>query len=262
MSEKKKSTSKSSSKKSTKSTTKKSSATTKKKTATKTASKTKPKTKPKKPKKEDVAEVVDDALLIEGISYIQDNKLEAALETFEVFAEKYPKSHFGWYYIGYTQLLQQKKKAAKKNFVKAEKLNKNSIPAIYYQGFLEFEDNKFENALKIFDGIMERFNSDEIKDSGFNIPYFIAVCHHYLGNLQAAEDYFLFAYNISPDDPVLLYYKGINELAMRDYNEAMLSFKNLLNVDLNNQSFWDLFYGYSYYFHQEEDKKKSEENEE
>jgi len=230
------------------------------KTTTKKEATTKPKpAKPKKPKKEDVAEVVDDALLIEGISYIQENKLEAALETFEVFAEKYPQSHFGWYYIGYTQLLQQKKKVAKKNFIKAGKLNTKSIPAIYYQGFIEFEENNFENALRIFDGIMEKFNSDEIKESDFNIPYFIAICHHYLGNLQRAEEYFLFAYNISPDDPVLLYYKGINELAMRNYDFAMDTFKNLLSVDLNNQTFWDLVKGYSYYYHQHEDKKQDDE---
>jgi len=224
MSKKKKPSTKSKTKKAT--TAKK---TTAKKTTITKKSTTKPKpAKPKKPKKEDVAEVVDDALLIEGISYIQDNKLEAALETFEVFAEKHPKSHFGWYYIGYTQLLQQKKKAAKKNFIKAGKLNKKSIPAIYYHGFIEFEENNFEKALMIFDGIMEKFNSE----SDFNIPYFIAICHHYLGNLQRAEEYFLFAYNISPNDPVLLYYKGINELAMRNYDFAMDTFKNLLSVDL------------------------------
>ena len=248
-------TSKTTSKTAKKTTTKK--AATSKTTAKKST--TKPKPKPKKPKKEDVAKVVDDVLLIEGITYIQDNKLEAALETFEVFAEKYPKSHFGWYYIGYTQLLQQKKKAAKKNFIKAGKLNKTSIPAIYYQGFIEFEENNFTNALEIFDGIMEKFNSDEIKESDFNIPYFIAICHHYLGNLQRAEEYFLFAFNISPNDPVLLYYKGINELAMRNYDFAMDTFKNLLSVDLNNQTFWDLVKGYSYYYHQHEDTKKAEE---
>ncbi|MHA1124296.1 MAG: tetratricopeptide repeat protein [Candidatus Heimdallarchaeota archaeon] len=257
MSKKKKPTTKS---KTSKATTAKKTTAKKSTKATTKKSTTKPKpAKPKKPKKEDVAEVVDDGLLIEGISYIQDNKLEAALETFEVFAEKYPKSHFGWYYIGYTQLLQQKKKPAKKNFIKAGKLNKKSIPAIYYQGFIEFEENNFENALQIFDGIMEKFNSDEIKQSDFNIPYFIAICHHYLGNLQRAEEYFLFAFNISPTDPVLLYYKGINELAMRNYDFAMDTFKNLLSVDLNNQTFWDLVKGYSYYYHQHEDSKQSDD---
>ena len=98
------------------------------------------------------------------------------------------------------------------------------------------------------------------KNSNFNVPYFIAVCHHYLGNLQRAEEYFLFAYNLTPNDPVVLYYKGFNELALRNYNFATETFKNLLMVDMNNQMFWDLVKGYSYYFHQHEDKKEAEDD--
>ncbi|NHK30658.1 MAG: tetratricopeptide repeat protein [Asgard group archaeon] len=217
----------------------------------------KPKTpKAKKPKKEELGDV-DDSLLLDGISYIEDNKLEAALECFEDFSKKYPKSHFGFYYIGYTKMLQDKKKDAMRNLKKATKLDKNFLPSIYYQGLLEFENNEWEKALFVFDGIMEKFNSDEIKESNFNIPYFIAICHHYLGNFQRAEEYFLFAFNLSPDDPVVLYYKGINELALRNYDFAMESFKNLLYVDINNQKFWNLFKGYSYYYHKHEEEDES-----
>ena len=238
--------------------------TAKKKTTTTSKKKaSKPKTKPKQPKKEDFkAENIDDSLLIDGIAYIENNKLDTALEAFEDFSTKYPKSHFGWYYIGYTKMLQDKKKAAIKNFKKASKLNKDFLPSLYYEGLLEFENNKFEAALRIFDGIMDRFNTDVIKESNFNIPYFIAICHHYLGNLQRAEEYFMFAYNMSPDDPVVLYYKGFNELAMRNYDFAMETFKNLLMVDMNYQTFWDLVKGYSYFYHQAEDKTKTEEDEE
>ncbi|NHJ84654.1 MAG: tetratricopeptide repeat protein [Asgard group archaeon] len=214
----------------------------------------KPTTKPKEPKTDSLkSEGIDDSLLVDGISYIEDNKLEAALECFEDFSKKYPQSHFGWYYVGYTKLLQDKKKDAAKNFKKATKLNNNFIPSQYYEGLIEFEENNFDKALIVFDSIMESFNSDEIKESNFNIPYFIAICHHYIGNLQRAEEYFLFAYNLSPDDPVVLYYKGINELAMRNYDYAMETFKNLLMIDMNYQSFWDLVKGYSYYYHSHEE---------
>lgn len=219
----------------------------------------KPKTpKTKTPKKEDLGDI-DDSLLLDGINYIEENKLEAALECFEDFSKKYPKSHFGFYYLGYTLMLQDKKKDALKNLKKATKLDAKFLPSIYYQGLLEFENNNWENALIIFDGIMEKFNSDEIKESNFNIPYFIAICHHYLGNLQRADEYFLFAFNLSPDDPVVLYYKGFNELALRNYDDAMNTFKNLLYVDINNSKFWDLFKGYSYYYHKhEEDKEEND----
>ena len=234
----------------------------KKKTSSSTKKKTskQPKTKPKQPKKEDFeADGVDDSLLLDGINYIEDNKLDTALEAFEAFSTQYPKNHFGWYYIGYTKMLQDKKKVAVRNFKKASKLNKDFLPSRYYEGLVEFEKNDFISALKIFDGIMDKFNTDVIKESNFNIPYFIGICHHYLGNLLRAEEYFLFAYNMSPDDPVVLYYKGFNELAMKHYDFAMETFKNLLMVDMNYQTFWDLVKGYSYYYHQAEDKKKSEE---
>ena len=245
MSEKKKSPSKKTTSKSSSKDNKKS--TTKKKT-------TRPKTQPKEPKKDELkSEGIDDSLLLDGISYIEENKLDTAVEAFEEFAAKYPKSHFGWYYIGYTQMLQDDKKKAMKNFVKATKLNERFLPSLYYQGLIEFENNEWGKALKIFDGIMDNFNSDEIKESNFNIPYFIAICHHYLGNLQRAEEYFLFAFNLSPDDPVVLYYKGFNELAMRNYDFAMETFKNLLMVDMNYQPFWNLVKGYSYFYHQHED---------
>ena len=227
----------------------------KKPTKKKTAS------KPKTLKKEQLAEGVDDSLLLDGISYIEQSKLESALECFGDFSKQYPKSHFGWYYLGYTKMLQSKKKDAVKNFKKATKMNKEFLPSIYYEGLLEFEQNNFETALKIFDGIMLNFNTDVIKESNFNIPYFVAICHHYLGNLQRAEEYFLFAYNLSPDDPVVLYYKGFNELALRNYDFAMETFKNLLHVDVNNQNFWDLVKGYTYYYHQHEDKKQEESEE-
>ena len=236
MSNKKSTTKKSSSKKA-KTTSKKSSG---KKSAKKSPSKkaTKPKTQPKKPKKEDVKDKgIDDTLLIEGISKIEENKLESALEAFEIFAEKYPKSHFGWYYIGYTKMLQQKKKDAMKNFKKAAKLDKKFLPSLYYQGLLEFEDNDFEKALEIFDEIMDQFNTEEIKESNFNIPYFIAICHHYLGKLDRAEEYFMFAYNMSPEDPTVLYYKGFNELALRKYDFAVETFKQLMMVDVSYQAF-------------------------
>ncbi|MHA1156150.1 MAG: tetratricopeptide repeat protein [Candidatus Heimdallarchaeota archaeon] len=236
-----------------------STSTTKKKTSSSTKKKTskQPKKKPKQPKKEDFeADGIDDTLLLDGINYIEDNKLDTALEAFEAFSVKYPKNHFGWYYIGYTKMLQDKKKVAVKNFKKASKLNKGFIPSRYYEGLVEFENNNFTNALMIFDKIMDKFNTDVIKESNFNIPYFIGICHHYLGNLQRAEEYFLFAYNMSPDDPVVLYYKGFNELAMRNYDFAMETFKNLLMVDMNYQTFWDLVKGYSYFYHQEDDKTK------
>jgi len=243
--------------------TKKSSTAKKKSTTSKKKTSKQPKKQPKQPKKEDfAADGLDDSLLLDGITYIENNKLDTALEAFEEFSEKYPKSHFGWYYIGYTKMLQDNKKAAIKNFKKASKLNKTFLPSVYYEGLIEFENNKFESALKIFDGIMDKFNTDVIKESNFNIPYFIAICHHYLGNLQRAEEYFLFAYNMSPDDPVVLYYKGFNELAMRNYDFAMETFKNLLMVDMNYQTFWDLVKGYSYFYHQAEDKAKDTEEEE
>lgn len=245
MSDKKKATSKKSKSKS--STTKKKS-TSKPKTTKKTT----------KPKKDELGDI-DDSLLLDGIGYIENNKLEAALECFEDFSTQFPKSHFGWYYIGYTKLLQDKKKQAFKNFKKAEKLDKKFLPSIYYQGLIEFENNNFDKALILFDRIMDTFTTDELKDSGFNIPYFIAICHHYLGNLLRAEEYFLFAFNLTPDDPVVLYYKGFNELALRNYDFAMETFKNLLMVDMNNQMFWDLIKGYSYFYHQIEDEKKLEE---
>jgi len=238
--------------------------TAKKATPTKKKPATKPSTKSKSKdlkKDELAAEGIDDSLLLDGISYIEQNKMESALECFEDFSKKYPKSHFGWYYLGYTKMLQDKKKDAIKNFKKATKLNSEFLPSIYYEGLLEFEENNFEKALQIFDQIMLNFNTDVIKESNFNIPYFVAICHHYLGNLQRAEEYFLFAYNLSPDDPVVLYYKGFNELAMRNYDFAMETFKNLLHVDINNQNFWDLVKGYSYYYHQYEDKKKKETKE-
>ncbi|NHJ40846.1 MAG: tetratricopeptide repeat protein, partial [Asgard group archaeon] len=217
--------------------TEKNSKTTKKETIKKTTKSTEPSKKKttakpitpktKSPTKEDLGDV-DDTLLLDGISFIEENKLESALECFEDFSKKYPKSHFGFYYIGYTKMLQNKKKDALKNLKKATNLNEKFLPSIYYQGLLEFENNNWDKALIIFDGIMENFNSDEIKESNFNIPYFIAICHHYLGNLQRAEEYFLFAFNLSPDDPVVLYYKGFNELALRNYDYAMDTFKNLL----------------------------------
>jgi len=231
--------------------------TTTKKSKTSKASK-RPATKTAKPKKEDLKDI-DDTLILEGISYIEENKLEAALECFEDFSKDYPSSPFGWYYIGYTKMLQEKKKDAMRNFKKASKLDKKFLPALYYQGLIEFENNNFAKALKLFDGMLEKFSTDEIKESGFNIPYFVAICQHYLGNLERAEEYFMFAYNLTPEDPVVLYYKGFNELALRKYDYAIETFKNLLYVDLNNQMFWDLFKGYSYFYHQYEDQKKAEE---
>ena len=215
---------------------------------------TKPKTQPKK--EEIKIKGIDDSLLIQGISLIEQNKLEAALECFEDFTKKYPENHYGWYYIGYTKMLQDKKKDAAKNFSKASKLNEKFLPSFYYMGLLEFENNDWQKALGIFDGIMDKFTTDEIKESNFNIPYFIAICYHYLGNLERAEEYFMFAFNMSPEDPVVLYYKGFNELAMKDYDFAVETFKNLLYVDINNQNFWDLLKGYSYYYHQHEDKNE------
>lgn len=263
MTDEKKSTKSKSTKKSSKSKSSKKSTTKKKSTKSTKTSKPKqkakkPKTKPKTPKKEDIdtKDIVDDSLLIQGVTFIEENKLDTALEAFEEFAEKYPKSHYGWYYIGYTQMLQDDKKKALRNFKKATKLNKKFLPSLYYQGLLEFENNEFQKALLIFDEIMEKFPTDEIKESQFNIPYFIAICHHYLGNLQRAEEYFLFAFNLSPTDPVVLYYKGFNELAMGNYEFAMETFKNLLAVDMNNQQFWNLFKGYSYYFQKHHDKEE------
>lgn len=237
--------------------------TTSKKTTAKKAIPSKKKTtaKPKTLKKEKLAEGVDDSLLLDGISYIEQSKLESALECFGDFSKQYPKSHFGWYYLGYTKMLQSKKKDAIKNFKKATRINKEFLPSIYYEGLLEFEQNNFEKSLIIFDGIMLNFSTEIIKESNFNIPYFVAICHHYLGNLQRAEEYFLFAYNLSPDDPVVLYYKGFNELALRNYDFAMETFKNLLHVDVSNQNFWDLVKGYSYYYHKHEDKKQEESEE-
>jgi tetratricopeptide (TPR) repeat protein len=236
-----------------KTTTKKTTAnkSTKKKITKKSA--TKPKTpKAKKPKKDELGDI-DDSLLVEGITYIEENKLESALECFGDFSKKYPKSHFGFYYVGYTKMLQGKSKDAMKNLKKATKLDKKFLPSIYYQGLLEFNEKKWDDALAIFDGIMLKFNSDEIKESNFNIPYFIAICHHYLGNFEAAADYFLVAYNFSPEDPVVLYYKGFNELALKNYDEAVMTFKNLLYIDINNTQFWDLFKGYSYSYYEEEE---------
>ncbi|MHA1531652.1 MAG: hypothetical protein ACTSR6_06605, partial [Candidatus Heimdallarchaeota archaeon] len=91
---------------------------TSKKTAAKKAapSKKKATSKPKTLKKEKLAEGVDDSLLLDGISYIEQSKLESALECFGDFSKQYPKSHFGWYYLGYTKMLQSKKKDAIKNF--------------------------------------------------------------------------------------------------------------------------------------------------
>jgi tetratricopeptide (TPR) repeat protein len=241
---------------------KKKSAATKTTTKKATPSKKKIAAKPKDLKKEELAaKGIDDSLLLDGITYIEQSKMESALECFEDFSKKYPKSHFGWYYLGYTKMLQDKKKDAIKNFKKATKLNEEFLPSIYYEGLMEFEENNFEKALSIFDLIMLNYNTDVIKESNFNIPYFVAICHHYLGNLQRAEEYFLFAYNLSPDDPVVLYYKGFNELAMRNYDYAMETFKNLLHVDVNNQNFWDLVKGYSYYYHQHEDKKQEDTEE-
>ncbi|NHJ46807.1 MAG: hypothetical protein FK733_03370 [Asgard group archaeon] len=226
-------------------------ATTKKPTKKKTAAK--PKTpKAKMPKKDELGDI-DDSLLVEGITYIEENKLEAALECFGDFSKNHPQSHFGFYYVGYTKMLQGKSKDAMKNLKKATKLNKKFLPSIYYQGLLEFNDKKWDKALAIFDGIMLQFSSDEIKESNFNIPYFIAICHHYLGNFEGASDYFLVAYNFSPEDPVVLYYKGFNELALRNYEEAVMTFKNLLYIDINNVQFWDLFKGYSYSYYENED---------
>jgi len=249
-----------------KTTTSKSKTTTKsKKSATTKKSKTskRPATKAKtaKPKKEDLKDI-DDTLILNGISLIEENKLEAALECFEDFSKTYPQNPFGWYYLGYTKMLQDKKKDAMRHFKKATKLDKKFMPSLYYQGLIEFENNNFEKALKIFDDMMVKFSTDEIKESGFNIPYFVAICYHYLGNLERAEEFFLFAYNLSPEDPVVLYYKGFNELALRKYDFAIETFKNLLYIDINNQMFWDLFKGYSYFYHQQEDKKKAKEQEE
>jgi tetratricopeptide (TPR) repeat protein len=258
MSEKKKTTKKKEASKTKKKATAKEAAPSKKKTA----AKPKTKVKPKALKKDELAaEGIDDSLLLDGITYIEQSKMESALECFEDFSKKYPKSHFGWYYLGYTKMLQDKKKDAIRNFKKATKINKEFLPSIYYEGLLEFEQNNFAKALSIFDKIMLNFNTDVIKESNFNIPYFVAICHHYMGNLQRAEEYFLFAYNLSPDDPVVLYYKGFNELAMRNYEFAMETFKNLLHVDINNQNFWDLVKGYSYYFHNHEDQKQKEAEE-
>jgi len=247
---KKKSTSK---KETAKKTTTKKKTTAKTTTPTKKAAKPKTKTKAKAPKKEEL-KGIDDSLILDGITYIEENKLNTALECFEDFSKQNPKSHFGWYYIGYTKMLQNKKKDALKNFKKAVKMDKKFLPSIYYQGLLEFEKNNWHGALEIFDGIMEKFNSDEIKDSSFNIPYFIGICHHYLGNFQRAEEYFLFAFNLTPEDPVVLYYKGFNEVALKNYNYAAETFKNLLYVDVNNQQFWDLVKGYMYYYHKHEEK--------
>ncbi|MBN1328341.1 MAG: tetratricopeptide repeat protein [Candidatus Heimdallarchaeota archaeon] len=221
----------------------------------KATSKPKTKTETKLYKTEELGDI-DDSLLIDGITYIEQNKLDTALECFDDFCKKYPDNHFGWYYVGYTKMLQNKKKDAMKNFKKATKIDNKFLPSLYYQGLLEFENNDFPKALIIFDDIMERFNSDEIKDSNFNIPYFIAICHHYLGNFQRAEEYFLFAYNLTPEDPVVLYYKGFNEVALKNYDYASETFKNLLYVDINNQQFWDLIKGYMYYYHQHEEAKE------
>jgi tetratricopeptide (TPR) repeat protein len=209
--------------------------------------------------KEDIkeAEGFDDTLLLDGIELIEGNKLEAALECFETFSDKYPKIHFGPYYVAYTKLIQDKKKQAMKFFKKATKLKEDFLPSLYYQGLIEFENNEFAKALQFFDQIMENFPSEDIKESGFNIPYFIAICYHYLGNLERAEEYFMFAFNISPFDPTVLYYKGFNELALKKYDYAVETFKNLLAVDLNYSEFWDLFKGYSFFFM--ENKEKIEE---
>ena len=64
-----------------------------------TPSKKKATSKPKTLKKEQLAEGVDDSLLLDGISYIEQSKLESALECFGDFSKQYPKSHFGWYYL-------------------------------------------------------------------------------------------------------------------------------------------------------------------
>lgn len=198
--------------------------------------------------KVETKEEIDDSLLYKGIEYIQNNKLESALECFEIFTEEYPENHNGYYYTGYTLMLKGQRSKGRRQLRKAVRKKEDFFPAYFYLGKIEFELNNFEKALDIFNDIIDDFSSEDIKENGFNVYYFIGICYHYLGKLERAEEYFLFAYNFNPQDTTVLYYKALNELALQKYEYAIQTFKELLQIDIHNKLFWDLIKGYSHYY--------------
>ncbi|MBD3190645.1 MAG: hypothetical protein GF308_08370 [Candidatus Heimdallarchaeota archaeon] len=205
---------------------------------------------------------LDYSLITDGRNFIEQNKLEAAMECFVIFSEEYPEDHFGWFYRGYVYYLKKDYSQAKKNLIKAYELNENYLPSIFYHGYLEYEREKYSKAREIFEKIMERFSSEDFKQHELNVPFYLAVCYQFTGKLEKADEYFLYAYNIDPRDPIVLFSKGTNELALEKYDEAITTFKKLLRIDLNYQSFWDLVAGFSHYYHQAEQTNKKKKKKE
>lgn len=204
---------------------------------------------------------VDYSLITDGRSFIEQNKLEAAMECFTIFSEENPEDHFGWFYQGYVYYLKKDYSEAKKNLIKAYELNENYLPSIFYRGYIEYEQEKYSKAQEIFEKIMESFSSEDFKEHELNVPFYLAICYQFTGKLEKADEYFLYAYNIDPRDPIVLFSKGENELALGKYDEAITTFKKLLMVDLNYQSFWDLVAGFSHYYHQAEQTSKKKKKE-
>jgi tetratricopeptide (TPR) repeat protein len=201
-----------------------------------------------KPLEESISEDIDESILWKGINFIEQDKLESALECFEVFSEEYPEHHLGYYYTGYTNYLQNKMDQALEMLEKANEKNKSFIPSVFYQGRIEFDKGNFEEALEIFDTINDQFSKEDFLEHQLNLPFFYAICLHQLGRFERADEYFLFAYNLAPNDPNVLYYKGFNELSLQRYDYAVDTFKQLLSLDIHNEAFWNLFKGYSYYY--------------
>lgn len=104
-----------------------------------------------------------EAQILLGATYLDENKLDKASRYFEVLARKNSQSHIVWYYLGRTYLLQKTPQAlanAEAAFKTSLKMEQNFVQSVVELGSIYEKRGQYEKAVALYESYQTQYGPD------------------------------------------------------------------------------------------------------
>ncbi len=104
-----------------------------------------------------------EAQILLGATYLDENKLDQAARYFEVLARKNSQSHIVWYYLGRTYLMQKTPQAmanAETAFKTSLKMEQNFVQSVIELGSIYEKRGQFDKAVALYESYQAQYGPD------------------------------------------------------------------------------------------------------